>query len=166
MSSFSRVIAPRSEQPASEPPMQPKAPETPAERSDIRIKGKTLSVPAVQIDGRTVVSTGKWLKMAAVREEELVEGPTISDLASFIDQLKQSGLKADIFTFAQRLPDITPKYSHHIEWDNAAAIPITTFAGWWKEVEYSIRKAVNKSKKSGVLVKRVDFSDEFVAATH
>ena len=40
-----------------------------------------------------------------------------------------------------------------IEWENAAAIPITNFSHWWKEcTEYSIRKAVNRAKKLGVTV--------------
>ena len=66
------------------------------------MKGKTVFVPSVQIDGRTVITTGKWLKIAAVRDEELVEGDTVADPESFVLQLKKSGLKADLFTFAQR----------------------------------------------------------------
>ena len=41
--------------------------------SKIHIKGVTLYVPSAEIDGRTVVTTGKWLKTAAVRDEELAE---------------------------------------------------------------------------------------------
>ena len=37
---------------------------------------------------------------------------------------------------------------------------------WWKEcAEYSIRKAVNKAKKLGVVARVVEFNDEFVKAT-
>ena len=43
------------------------------------MKGKAVSVPSVQIDGRTVITTGKWLKIAAVQDEELVEGETVAD---------------------------------------------------------------------------------------
>ena len=35
-------------------------------------------VPSTEIDGRVVITTGNWLKIAAVREEELVEGDTVA----------------------------------------------------------------------------------------
>src|SRR5277367_1830405 len=99
--------------------------------TEIRVKGKAIPVPSTDIDGRTVITTGNWLKIAAVREEELVEGDTVAQPESFLLQLKGSGLKADIFTFAQRLPDTTPKYSYITEWDNAAVIPTANFSHWW-----------------------------------
>ncbi len=135
------------------------------ERSEIGVKGKRLVVPSVQIGERTVISTGRWLKVAAVRHEELLEGATVADPGSFVSQLKKSGLHADLFTFAQRLPDRTPEYGYRKEWENVAAIPITNFPHWWKEcTEYSIRKAVNRAKKLGVVVRVVEFDDEFVKA--
>jgi hypothetical protein len=136
--------------------------------SEIRVKGRAITVPSVEVDEKTVVTTGKWLKVAAVREEELVEGETVRDPEAFISCLKRSGLKADLFTFGQRIPNVEPKHGNYfIEWENAAAIPITTFSEWWKEgIEYSIRKAVNRSKKLGVIVRPVEFSEEFVRAAH
>jgi hypothetical protein len=136
------------------------------DHTQIHVRGKAVCVPSAQIDGRTVITTGKWLKVAAVRDEELVEGDTVANPESFVSQLKKSGLKADLFTFAQRLPDKTARYSYHREWENAAAIPITNFSRWWKEcIEYSIRKGVNRAKKLGVVAKVAEFNDEFVKAT-
>ena len=64
--------------------------------SEIEVKGKRIVVPSVQIgEKRLIIATGKWLKVAAVRHEELVEGPTTADPESFIRELKRSGLKAD-----------------------------------------------------------------------
>ncbi len=135
-------------------------------RSELEIKGKRTIVPSVQIGERTVIATGKWLKVAAVRHEELLEGPTAADPESFILSLRNSGLKADLLTFAQRLPDNTPKYGYPKEYENVAAISVSTFSHWWKEcAEYSIRKAVNKAKKLGVVTRVVEFDDDFVRAT-
>lgn len=129
-------------EPASETPLAPEGATAGTRHTEIRVKGKALSVPSVQIDGQTVVTTAKWLKIATVPDEELVEGETVTNLESFVTQLKRSGLKADLFTFAQRVPDTTPKYSYKIEWENSAVIPITTFSDWWKErTEYSIKKS-------------------------
>ena len=41
----------------------------PVTYTDVRIKGEALTVPSVEIGGRTVVTTGKWLRVAAVRDE-------------------------------------------------------------------------------------------------
>jgi hypothetical protein len=134
--------------------------------SELEIKGRRVVVPSTEIDERNVVTTGKWLKVAAVRHEELVEGPVLANPESFILKLKRSGLKADILTFAQKLPETTPMYTYFKEWENVAAIPVTTYDRWLKEsAEYSIRKAINKAKKLGVVAKVVEFSDEFVKAT-
>ena len=93
----------------------------------------------------------------------MIEGETVRDPESFISQLKASGLNADIFTFAQKLPDTAPKYSYHMEWDNLAVIPITTFSEWWdKRVESSVRRAVRKATKSGIVIKVSELDDEFV----
>ena len=135
-------------------------------RGELEIKGKIVSVPVLRISGYTVIATGKWLKIASLRHEELVEGAAVADPKSFASQLKKTGLRADLLTFAQKLPEIEPKHPHHVEWENVAAIPITTYEHWWKELaEYSIRKAVNKSKKLGVVARVVEFDDDFVRAT-
>jgi hypothetical protein len=131
--------------------------------TEIRIKGKTVSVPAVRIDGRTVIASGKWLTIAVIKDEELVEGELIADPVSFVRQLKKAALKADLFTFAQKLPDTSPKFNYYVEWDNLAVIPITTFSDWWeKRVEPSVRRAVRKAGKSGVVVNVSELDDTFV----
>jgi len=131
--------------------------------SELRIKGRPTMVPSVEIDGQTVVATGQWLRVAEVRDEELVDGSTMHDPNSFIRLLRTSGLGADIFTFAQRLPDVAAKYGYHKEYDSIAAVPITAYSQWWKHrTEYSVRKGVNRAKKLGVVAKVVDFSDELL----
>ena len=131
--------------------------------TEIRVKGKAVCVPSAQIDGRTVLTTDKWLKLAAVHDEELVEGETVANPDSFVSQLRESGLNADIFTFAQKLPDTTPRYRYHLEWDNFAIIPITTYSVWWeKRLEPSVRTAVRKAAKLGVTVRLEAFDERFV----
>jgi hypothetical protein len=132
-------------------------------RTLIRVKGEPAFVPSARIDGRTIIRTGKWLKMAAVQDEDLVEGESITDPGSFLHRLKKSGLKADVFTFSQRLPETTPKYQFHTEWDNVAAIPISTYSEWWeKRTDPGVRRAVRRAAKFGVEVKVAHFDDAFV----
>jgi hypothetical protein len=131
--------------------------------TEVRIKGEAVFVPSVQISGRTVITTGKWLKIAAVQDEELVEGEMLTDPGSFVQQLKKTKLNADIFTFGQKPNDKTPKYRYQFELENFAVIPITTFSDWWDHrVEASVRRAVRKAAKEGVIVKLTEFDDAFV----
>lgn len=140
---------------------QPSGPDV--SRIEARIDGRAVSVPSVQIDGRRVISTGKLLKIAAVQDEDVIEGETVRDPELFVALLKESGLGADLFTFCQRIPQVSPRYGYHIDWENAAVIPITSFSVWWKDrTEYSIRKGVNRAKKLGVVTRVADFDDEFV----
>lgn len=120
-------------------------------------------IVSVCLDDRTLVVQGKWIKVAAVMDEELVKREAIQDPIKLIGLLKQSGMRVDIFTFAQKIPDVVPRYQYRLEWDNAAVIPITDFSDWWSNrVQYDVRKAVNRAKRMGVVVKVVDFNDELV----
>jgi hypothetical protein len=136
-------------------------------RTEIRVAGKTLYAPSTEIGGRTVVVTGKWLKKAAIKDENLAEGRTVENPAIFLAQLKRSRLQADIFTFCQKIPDTTPNFPHYFEWDNWAVIPITKYDEWWeKRVPQETRKNVRRAAKRGVTVRQVPFDDELVRGVH
>jgi hypothetical protein len=131
-------------------------------QAEIRIAGKTLYVPSADICGRTVVVTGRWIRTAQVKDEEVVEGVTVEDPEAFLTKLKESELKADIFTFAQRPPETTPKYHYHWELENWAATPTTCFKGWWENLPQESRKNVRRAARRGVLVKVVQLDDNLV----
>jgi hypothetical protein len=137
-----------------------------AKLEEIRISGRTLYVPSVEICGRTVVVTGRWIRTARVRDEDVVEGVTVKDPGLFITKLKESNLKADVFTFAQRPPEITPKYDYHFEWENWAAASTTCFEDWWENLPQESRKNVRRAARRGVVVKIVPFDDNFVGGVH
>lgn len=140
--------------PLSEPPSD--------SRVEIHVRGKNSVVSAIELEHRDVVVTGRWIRTAWVRDEELIEGFTLTDPESFIARLRAGGLKADIFTFTQRVPQTERIFHYPTEWENAATLTITTFENWWRQAEYSIRKAVSRSKKCGVTVRTVPFDDELV----
>ena len=110
--------------------------------------------------------TGKWIRTAQVRDEGVVEGVSVEDPAVFITKLRQSNLRADVFTFAQRPPQVTPKYEYHFEWDNWAVIPTTCFKDWWENLPQVSRKNVRRAAKRGVVVKVVPFDDNLVSGVH
>lgn len=129
---------------------------------EIRIRGKSVRVPSVQIHHRTVIVTGGWLKTAVVYDEELIEGDAVGDPELFIRAVRESGVGADLFAFSQPVAQSHANYSYRREWDNAAAIPITTFDDWWNERSHDLRKDVRRAAKRGVVVRPVSFEDTFV----
>lgn len=129
---------------------------------EIRVEGKTFKVPAVPVDDRSVIASGKWLRIATVEDEDFVEGDAVRDPRSFIAKLKRSGLKADIFTFVQKLPATTPQYKYEFEWDNVAAIPTGSYKDWWAKLGRHVKQDVNRASKRGVDVRVVEFDDQLV----
>jgi hypothetical protein len=137
-----------------------------AKIEETRIRGQTLYVPSTEICGRTVIVAGKWIRTAEIKDEGVVEGVTVEDPDSFITKLKESNLKADLFTFAQRPPEITPKYDYHRDWDNWAAIPTACFEDWWESLSQVSRKNVRRAGRRGVVVKAISFDDDLVKGVH
>ena len=137
-----------------------------AKIEETRIRGQTLYVPSTEICGRTVIVTGKSIRTAEIKDEGVVEGVTVEDPDSFITKLKESNLKADLFTFAQRPPEITPKYDYHRDWDNWAAIPTACFEDWWESLSQVSRKNVRRAGRRGVVVKVIPFDDDLVRGVH
>jgi hypothetical protein len=131
--------------------------------AEVRIKGKDVIVPSIQVNQRTIVVTGKWIKTAAVRDEDVVEGEAVDNPEFFITMIKEAKLNADIFTFAQKVNEGNPKYKYHMEWDNAAAIRITSFEDWWgKRLPQVTRKSIRRGKKRGVIARECEFNDDLL----
>lgn len=132
--------------------------------TEIYMGGKWIKVPSARIEDKNVVVTGRFIKMAEVHDEVWLEGQVVNDPERFVRDLKASNLKADIFTFSQKIPETQPKYQYHLEWDNVAAIPITTFEEWWeKRLPQVTRKSVRRGAKRGVTAKVSEFNDELIS---
>lgn len=128
--------------------------------AEIGAKGKKIRVPALEISNKTIVATGGRLKIARLREEWDYD---VDDPASVIDALKSAGMKADIFTFWQRLPETEPKYDFHMEWENLAVLPVDSYERWWnKQMTSDARRMIRKAQKTGVDTRICEFDDEFI----
>lgn len=132
--------------------------------TEITVAGTTAKVPAAEVSGKTIVVTGRWLKIASIRDEDWQEGDVVlppSELLAGIQKLRTLG--ADIFTFSQKPSDPRPRYSYHYEWDSVAAIRTESYSDWWnKRVSTDLRCDVRKAAKLGVVVRQVPFDDELV----
>lgn len=102
---------------------------------------------------------GKWVKIARIAEEEYED---LRDPAAFIDSLRRSANRPDVFTFWQRLPDVTPKYSYLRTVDSIAAIPLTDYKTWWEQqISAKTRNMVRRAEKKGVVVRQRVLDNEF-----
>ncbi len=124
---------------------------------------KNIPTDFTLLNDREIVVAGRWLKIASVRDEELVEGGVVPDAHSFIPSLKQSKGRADIFSFPQNVDEVTPKYEFPFEWDNAAVASTRDYTDWWeKRLPQETRKNVRRAQKKGVEVRLVKYDDELV----
>jgi hypothetical protein len=126
---------------------------------DVRTKGRWVKTPAIGVDGDVLFATGKWLKIAKIRGEEMRERE-IEDPKHYLGALTKDAariLGADVFSFTQKLPDVQVKYSYPMEWESVAAISLESFKQWWESLPQESRKNVRRSQKRGVniVVKRM-----------
>ena len=88
----------------------------------------------------------------------------VDDPETFLDRLEHSGVKADMFTFLQRITDPRPKYpGYHLEWDSFSVLPVETYEKWWTgQIKDKTRNMVRKARKKGLKIAFAELDDKFV----
>jgi hypothetical protein len=113
-----------------------------------------------QVLDHNVVVSGRLIRIARLDQEwyEDLENPE-----EMIASLSQRRPKADILSFWQRLPDITPRYDYYHEPEYVAAMPVSTYDDWFnKHISSRTRGMIRKTTKQGVVVREVAWTDDFV----
>jgi hypothetical protein len=114
----------------------------------------------MKICGKDIKVQGRLVRIARLAHErfEFLENPDAA-----IKYLREAGIGIDLFTFMQKLPHTSPEYSYPIEWDNVAALPVSTFEHWWtRQIDGKTRNMVRRAEKKGVVVREVPFDDPLV----
>jgi hypothetical protein len=126
-----------------------------AENIEISVKGQWLQVPALRVDGKHIIVRGQWLKTAIVNDEEWLETEIENpqQCAMLLKSTASPDLKADIFSFAQKIPTTQPKFAYAKEWDSIAVVEIKSFSDWWEKLPQETRKNVRRAQKRGVIMK-------------
>ncbi len=131
---------------------------------EIRVKGRWVSVPIIEVNGDQLTTRGKWLKIARIRGEEMRE-KEVNDPEAYLAALKNDKdriLNADIFSFVQKLPATQPKYPYPMEWESVAVIPLVSFKQWWEGLPQESRKNVRRSQKRGVVIEVEEFDEKLI----
>ena len=80
-----------------------------------------------------------------------------------IDALRNISVRIDLFSFMQKLPERSPKYNYPMEWDNLAALRVSTFDTWWtQQIDGKTRNMVRKAEKKGITLREVPFDESLV----
>jgi hypothetical protein len=111
----------------------------------------------LEISGKEIRTTGTLIRIAFLDGEgyDFLAAPEAA-----LETLRESRPRIDLFTFIQKLSDITPKYDYSMEWDNMAVLPISTFDHWMThQIDFKVRNKVRKAGKNGVLVREVPLDD-------
>jgi hypothetical protein len=103
---------------------------------------------------------GRVIRTARLRFEYF---ESLEDPPGFLDHLKNSTKKADIFTFLQSVADTEPKFDFKTTTDSLAVVRISTYEQWWKEqISDKTRNAVRRSQKAGIQVRLAEFNDDLI----
>ena len=131
---------------------------------EVRVKGRWVPVPVVDVNGHKLIATGNRLRTAFVRGEDMMENE-LENPALYIEKLKgdaNNTLRAHIFTFTQKLPATRPEYTYPMEWDSVAAVRLVSFKEWWEGLPQETRKNVRRSHKRNVQVSVKVFDDDLI----
>jgi hypothetical protein len=111
----------------------------------------------MEICGKELLIRGRLIRTARLAADmyEFLEDPE-----SALAALRNSGIRIDLFTFMQRLPETTPQYPYPMEWDNLAAIAVSSFDHWWTDqIGFKARNKAKQAEKKGVKLREVPFDD-------
>jgi hypothetical protein len=129
---------------------------------EISIKGKSVRVPAAEVAGRTIVVTGRLLRVARVFDADFTEQGPLTDPEAFVDAFKASGVEADLLTFAGDVDDRQPRFPYSYDGDNVAAACTTSYDDWWNGLPQESRKNVRRAAKRGVSVRVTALNGDLV----
>jgi hypothetical protein len=114
----------------------------------------------LEILGREIRFRGRLVRTAFIDGEgyQFLQDPKLA-----VELFRKSKTRADLFTFIPRLSETAPKYDYPVEWDNMAALRVTSFDDWMKnQIDRKVRNMVRKSEKTGVEIREVAYDDSFV----
>ncbi|HMH54133.1 MAG TPA: hypothetical protein VK548_28125 [Candidatus Acidoferrum sp.] len=114
----------------------------------------------MKVCGQDIRVEGRLIRVARLEADsyEFLEDPPAA-----IESLREANVRIDLFTFMQRLPETTPRFDYPLEWDNVAAVPVSTFEHWWNhQINFKVRNKVRLAEKRGVSVRAVPYDDAFV----
>jgi hypothetical protein len=131
---------------------------------EISVRGKPVTLPALDVQGVDVIVRDGFVKTAEIFDEYWLERASLPPVDAVLARLRGGGTHADIFTFAQRVPDSAPMHDGHVmEWSNFAVLRIRGYEHWLEQqIPSATRRNVRAAEKRGVSVRACDYDDDYV----
>lgn len=124
------------------------------------IRGRPVQLECIEIDGQQYTVAPGPVRVVSLDDEWYED---VKDPDQVIQRLKNSNLKADIFAFWQRLPDLEPRYNFYKEWESIAVLPVQGYDHWFnKQISSRLRGQIRKATKEGLEVRETIYDDDFV----
>ncbi len=130
---------------------------------EVSLRGHRVLVPALHVDGRDVIVSGRWLRTARMHDEEWFVPSTQAERERIVDSLRSATLRADVFTYADVASAAPRPGGVRCDADNIAVIDTTDFEAWWSTLPQEARKNTRRAAKRGVVVAEMPFDDVLVA---
>jgi len=110
--------------------------------------------------GHDVLVQGRLVRIAHL---DIDKYDSVQSPESLSAELRKAKGRIDLFTFMQIMPDKAPKYGYHMEMDNLAILPVSTFENWWnKQIRSFPRNRARQAEKRGVTLREAPFDDSLV----
>ena len=114
----------------------------------------------ITVCGKEVKVEGRLVRLARLEGEKHVFP---EDPEAMVAGLREAPVRADIFTFSQRVCDRLPRYPYPMEADNLAVLPVSTFDHWWNhQIRSYPRNRARQAGKKGVMFREVPFGDVLI----
>ena len=116
--------------------------------------------PSLVICKREVKIQGRFLRIARIEGDGY---RFLEDPEAVISGLRNDRHGIDLFTFTQGLPNTAPQYHYPMEWDNFAALRVTTFDHWWTHIlGFKGRNKARQAERKGVTLREVAFDEQLI----
>ncbi len=114
----------------------------------------------MKVCGKDINIQGRLIRIARLASDTY---ESLEDPETVLDGLRKSGIRIDLFSFVQIMPEHSPKYAYPMEWDNLAVLPVSTFDHWWThQIRSYPRNRARQAEKKGVVLREVPFDDALV----
>ena len=129
----------------------------------ITVRGKKQTFPSFDINGGTAIVKGGFVTIAQVFDDYWLELRQRPDPVSVLAECRTLARKPDLFTFAQRVPDVEVRHDFYMERDNIAVLPLSSYDHWLaKQVTSATRRNIKAATNRGVVVRVAEFDEAYV----
>jgi hypothetical protein len=111
----------------------------------------------MRICGNDITVKGRLIRIARPDGDTY---ESLDDPQSMVKGLQTGASRVDLLSFMQIMPQTEPRQAFHMEWDNLAVLPVSTFEHWWsRQIRTSSRNRVRRAEKLKVTTRELSFGD-------